>query len=331
MKKTIIVTGITILMSVMLLACAGASQTAEEVSDTAGATAQEPEKEEKVLVTEEDYREAISSAKDDPEKLKLYREFSAGYKMNADEYTEYATLCEKDGDTISQRNALYALYRMDPSEAHGQLLSDMTLKITSKDDDKAEGLLKKVADELENCEADDFSPEAVKGVIASDDWKKSFHIDNGTFTSHTEFTGDEISALVDSDSLQTRAVITVGDKRYLCDISYNRIDVGHEQIKDGEPEGEYYYRQKDDAGVDIVSVKGYIKDGHYVNQLDIIVNSTLYSGSFDDSGKTKEEQPEGFKGVVYAYSEGKANYLYVENADAASFVANVGKMGFEEF
>ena len=61
------------------------------------------------------------------------------------------------------------------------------------------------------------------------------------------------------------------------------------------------------------------------------LGENVYIGSFDDAGKTKEEQPEGFEGVVYAYTEDKSKYLYVENADALTWVANVADLGFGEF
>ena len=326
-----------LLISMMLTACADTGQSeavpaSEETnveestdvnSDDDTATAR--------LVTEEDYRNAIASASNDDKKLELYTEFSSVYKMTEQEYLEYAALCEKAGDTVSARKALFALYRSDPTEQHGQMLSDMTVRITPADDDKAQGLLESLLEEVKKCEDEDFSPDAIKQIIASDDWMKSFYIDNGTFTSNTEFSGDTLNAVVDSDNLYTRAVITAGDDRYMCAVSYNGVDAGHEQLKDQKPEGKYYYRQKDAENVDIVIANGYIKDGHYVNQLDITVSDIPYSGTFDDAGKTKEEQPQGFAGVVYAYTSDGSNYLYVEDADPQTFVANVGDMGFAEF
>ncbi|MCR5673153.1 MAG: hypothetical protein K6F87_05505, partial [Lachnospiraceae bacterium] len=194
MKKITFTT--LLIMTMLLAACSNSAQTEEatQPDDTAvsgsadGGSSEKPA----VLVTEDDYRNAIASETEDSRKLELYNEFSSSYRMNADEYAEYATLCEKAGDTVCQRKALFALYRMDPSEEHGGMLSNMTLKTTSADDEKAEGLLNDIVEGLKNCEADDFSPESVKSIIASEDWKKSFYIDNGTYTSHTEFSGDAI-------------------------------------------------------------------------------------------------------------------------------------------
>ncbi len=42
--------------------------------------------------------------------------------MKDDEYVEYATLCGEAGDSVTQRKVLFTLYRLDPTEAHGQLL-----------------------------------------------------------------------------------------------------------------------------------------------------------------------------------------------------------------
>ncbi len=325
-----------LLLSLMLAACAPQTQTTDdaaagqadgkEQTDSSNDDAADAQ-----LVTEEDYRNAIESASGDDKKLELYAQFSSVYKMTEAEYLEYAALCEKAGDTVSARKALFTLYRSDPTEQHGQMLSDMTLKITPADDEKAEGLLDALLAELKKCEDDDFSPDAIKQIFASNDWMKSFYIDNGTFTSHTEFSSESLEAVVDSDNLYTRAVITSGSDRYMCAVSYNGVDAGHEQIADNKPEGKYYYRQKDAENVDIVCANGYIKDGHYVNQLDITVGNITYSGSFDDAGKTKEEQPQGFEGTVYAYAPDGGNYLYVEDADPETFVAKVGEIGFSEF
>ena len=251
--------------------------------------------------------------------------------MTEDEYLDYAALCEKAGDTASQREALFMLYRTDPTEEHGNLLSGMTLKITDSDDDNAGVLLTGLADVLKNCGADDFSPEAVSQAVSSDDWKKSFYIDNGTFTSNTEYSGDGVSARVSSDQLETRAVITTDGIRCFCDVSYNGVNVGNVEVKGEDPEGKYCFRQYDTEGVDIICVNGYISDGHYVNRLDITVGGVPYHGDLDDAGKTKEEQPEGFSGVVYAYAEDGSNYLYVENADASEWVAKPDDMGFGDF
>ena len=320
---------IYLVTSFCFLSACGGKEVLPEPSGTQEDSAKQEAAEEKPLVTEEDYREAIASAADDAKKLELYREFASGYRLKEDEYIEYAGLCEKADDTAGQREVLFNLYRIDPTEEHGQLLSDMTLKITG--DDKIESLLNDMVAELKNCEADDFSPEGLRGLIASDDWKKTFYIDNGTFTSNTEYNGDGITAVVSSDTLATRAVITAGDIRYLCELNYDGTNVGHVEAKDGASSGRYYYRQLDADDVDIISVNGYINEGHYVNQTDFTVGSTVYHGSFDDAGHTKEEQPEGFEGVVYAYTDDKANYLYVENADASNWVANVADMGLGEF
>ncbi len=318
-------------LAVVLSACAGGTDT-DAAPDTSLQQAQESAQDSKeaVLVTEDDYRNAIADA-DDDRKLELYREFASNYRMKEEEYREYADLCDKAGDTVAQRDALFALYRMDPTEANGELLSGMTLKITASDDEKAEETLKKLVEVLKGCEADDFSSEGIKRIIESGQWKGSFHIDNGTFTSNTQYTGDELSADISSDQLATRAVITDGDKRYLCDISYNGTSVGYVGVKDGVSDGEYYYRQKDTEDVDIVAVSCYISGDHYVNQIDITVGGISYHGALDESGKTKEEQPEGFNGVVYAYTEDKGNYLYVENADPSTWVAKAKDMGFGEF
>ena len=329
------ITAVLLGLSLMTAGCAGKAQSEPAPSGSVQDATGESEEDlsggsEAVLVTEEDYRNALASA-DDDRKLDIYREFAKSYKMTEDEYRDYANLCEKAGDTVSQRDALFMLYRTDPTEEHGNLLSAMTLKITDSDDEKAGVLLKDLFEALMNCDAGDFSPEAAKEAVTSDDWKKSFYIDNGTFTSNTEYSGDGISATVSSDQLATRAVITSGEIRCFCDVSYNGVNVGSVGISDGVPEGTYCYRQFDPEGVDIIHVNGYISDGHYVNRMDVVVGGVSYHGEFDDAGKTKEEQPEGFSGVVYAYAEDGSNYLYVENAEAQNWVAKPDEMGFGDF
>ena len=136
-----------LLISMMLTACAdtGQSETVPASEDTNAEESTDVNSDDDTatakLITEEDYRKAIASASDDDKKLELYTEFSSVYKMTEQEYLEYAALCEKAGDTVSARKALFALYRSDPTEQHGQMLSDMTVRITPADDDKAQGLL----------------------------------------------------------------------------------------------------------------------------------------------------------------------------------------------
>ncbi len=334
-KKNIIgIAAVMLGFSLILSACSGKAEAPEQASGVAEASGEESAassgEKETVLVTEEDYRNALASA-DDDRKIAIYKEFAGSYKMTEDEYKDYADLCGKAGDTVSQREALFMLYRTDPTEEHGNLLSTVTLRITDADDDKAGELLTSLVEALKDCGSGDFSPEAAKEIIGSDHWKKSFYIDNGTFTSNTEYSGDARFAEVSADQLATRAVITSQDVRYLCDISFGGVSVGSVEVADKKSEGKYCYRQFDPEGVDIIVVNGYINDGHYVNRLDVTVGEVTYSGEFDDAGKTKEEQPEGFAGVVYAYAEDGSNYLYVENADAATWVAKAGEMGFGDF
>lgn len=314
-----------VLCAAFITACAG-----KEPEAPADTPVQTEKEESKPLVTEEDFRDALANESDDKKKLEIYDEFFAGYRLTEDEYKEYAALCEKTGDAVKQREVLYKLYTIDPTEEHGQLLSEMTYSITGKDDDKAASLLENMVEELKNCGDDDFSPDGLKSIIGSDDWKRSFYLDNGTFTSHTGYKDDKISASVASDMLATRAVITEGDVKYLCDISFESESFGHVGLKDGVPEGEYCYRLIEN-GVDIVLVNGYYKEGHYVNQFEMTVGGIKYKGSFDEKGKTKETQPEGFSGVVYAYTEDGSKYLYAEDTTVDEFVADAKKLGLEGF
>ncbi len=321
-KRSIVT--ISIVLAALLTSCSSAQS-----ADAPLASTSDTKEEAAPLVTEEDFRNALVTASE-KEKLQIYDEFSAGYKLKEDEYIEYAYLCEKNGDSKKQRDILYKLYTIDPTEAHGELLAKMTYRITDKDDDKAAAVLGKLIDEIKKCGDDDFSTEGIKNVIGSDEWKGSFYIDNGTFTSKTEYSDASITASVTSDALATRVVAVADNVRYLCDISYQKERLGHVGLNGDIPEGEYCYRLIEN-GVDTVLVNGYYKEGHYVNQLEITAGGVKYKGSFDDSGKTTEKQPEGIDGVAYAYSEDERGYLYVEGATVSDFVADAEKLGFEGF
>lgn len=333
MKKKILIMFIVSAMSVLLAACTQTPGNGEVTGDTVSRSEEAEKKEEQAPapVTEEDFRNAIASETDDADKLKTYTDFAANYKMNKDEYLEYASLSEKAGDTVSQRRALYLLYISDPTEENGERLSDMTLKITDADDKNAGPVLEKLTDEIVKCESGDLSVEGVRSIVGSNDWKASFYIDNGTFTSNTEYTNDSFSANVSSDSVRTRVIITKPDKKYLCDASYDGTSVAIAGVSDGKPEGEYFCRKTDPEGIDIVIVKGYYNNDHYVNRCDITIGESVYHATFDNDGKTKEKQPEGFQGVVYAYTDDGNNYLYVTDGDASNWVAKIKDLGFEDF
>ncbi len=283
------------------------------------------------LVTEEDFRTALQAVADDTEKLSVYRDFFENFRMQENEYIDFAKLLEQAGDSVMQRKVLYTLYCMDPTEAHGQLMSDMTLKLTPQDDAKAEGLLNSLLDELKKCDEDGFSTEGLKAITDSADWKESFFIDNGTFTSHTEFEGETLQATIDSDSLGTKAVLVSDNTRYLCDLSYAGETVGKVALSDGKAEGAYCLLKLSDDGGNVETVSGEVRDGHYVNQITVVANGTTYTGTFDDAGKTKEEQPQGLKGCAYAYSKDGNRYLYIADVNASDFVANIADMGFTAF
>ena len=335
-KKRPVLICLLIMTAMILASCKGAAG----MQDAAVPGAESAVAEEKTapkedtdtkLVTEEDYRNAIASAANDAEKLELYGQFAASYRMNADEYIDYAALCEAAGDTFSQRNALLRLYMIDPTEENGQRMSDMTLKITAADDEKAGELIDSVVGEIKKSEADDFSPEGLKAIFLSDEWKKSFYIDNGTFTSHTEYTGNGKTAVVYSDSIETRVTVTEEGSRYTARMSYDGTDAGIATKGDAAAGDGYFLRRTDNDGVDTVIVNGYTDNGHYVNQLEIKIGDSVYKGTLDKDGKTEEEQPAGLNGTAYAYTQDRSNYLYAEGTDASSWVADIEEMGFEEF
>ncbi|MCR5673548.1 MAG: hypothetical protein K6F87_07530, partial [Lachnospiraceae bacterium] len=252
-----------IMIMISVSACGGAGggtpKTADPgTPDSATATETEEVSEESTdtLVTEDDYRNAIASAADDEKRLELYKQFSSSYRMNADEYIAYAGLCEAAGDTVSQRNALWRLYMIDPTEENGQRMSDVVVNITDAEDANAADMIKNVVEEVKKCEADDFSSDGLRTIFTSEEWKNSFWLDNGTFTSHTKYLGDKVSATVDADSIETRVTVTADDDRYFARMSYDGLSAGH--VSKGDASGDkYYLRQKDAGGVDTVIVNGY--------------------------------------------------------------------------
>lgn len=316
--------GICILLLPALLACGRA----QEDGNTPAETVSQPETAQltQAPVTEEDYRNAISSASGE-EKIALYRDFCANYIMSEEEYRDYAGLLADAGDSLSARDVLFMLYRSDPSEEHGELLAAQSVEMTGENHPEAEEVLARLTESLEKLGTDDFSADEIRELLASDEWKDTFYIDNGTFTSHTEVSGGRLSASVDSDSLSTKVLLTTSDEGFLLHVTPAHLSAGRR----GNADDSYVYRSIGADGVDIVSVTGYAKEGHYVNQLDLTVDGLLYQGSFDDAGKTKEEQPEGVNGTVYAYSDDQSRYLYAEGVSPDNFVATPDALGFETF
>ncbi len=325
MKRCIV---LLILSSVLLGAC-GSSTEQVQSEPAQQSTQEQSEKENKTPVTESDFRSALAEAPDE-QKLVLYRDFAANFRMNEDEYLDYAALCEQAGDTVTQRRALMTLYKLDPTEAHGELLSAMTLKIQATDDAHAEGLLMELADLIAECGAGDFSAESLRAVVDSEDWKRSFYIDNGVFTSNTEYIGDALSAEVASDQFQTVATIWSSDTKYACEISYEGVKVASVALTDGAPAGAYVYREWDADGADVVSVTGTVADGHLTGSFTIVTGAVSYAGTVDDAGKSTEEQIKNVNGTIYAYSDNKKQYLYADG-DASDWVADLAQMGFWSF
>ncbi len=315
--------GICVLLVLAFVSC-GMPQEGQSVpADTA--VTPETAEQTKAPVTEEDFRNALSTASGD-EKIALYRDFCANYIMNEEEYRDYAKLLADAGDSLGAREVLFMLYKSDPSEEHGKLLSELPVMLDGENAAEAEETLEGLAEALRKLGTGDFSEEEVLSILSSDAWKKTFYIDNGTFTSYTEVSG-EITASVVSDSLATRVLFSTSEEGFLVDATPSSLKAGRK----GNADETYAYRSIGADGVDIVSVTGYARDGHYVNQLDLTVDGVHYQGSFDDAGKTKEAQPDGVNGTVYAYSDDGDKYLYAENVSPADFVATPDALGFEAF
>lgn len=318
-----------LLTSMLFTACGNSpsdavNQPTESIEQSA--TEQQANEEQPSFVTEEDFRNALSSATGE-QKLALYRDFAANYRMQEDEYIEYAALCEQAGDMVSQRRALMSLYKLDPTEAHGELLAAMTLQITPADDAHAEGLLQELAELIGNCNADDFDVETLRAFVDTEDWKGSFYIDNGTFTSNTAFESDTLSATVSSDQFVTTATIISADTEYMCEISYEGVKAAYLT----KSAGVYAYHAWGEENADALKVNGSLQDGHFTDAFDATIDGKTYHGTFDEAGKTKEEQPKGFTGTVYAYADNGKDYLYVEEADPAEWVATPEELGFGSF
>ena len=315
----------------IFVGCESAPKEVEDAVATVAESVEEAGINVNELVTEEDYRSALAmlDSSDLAGKIELYNEFSNIYQLTEDEYLDFAAAYSEIGDANSQRDILHKLYRLDPSKEHGEMMSDVAYVISDADNGETIDILQSLADVLDAASAEDFTTKAITDIVGTDAWKESFYIDNGTFTSHTVYSGSAIDSDIMSDKIITKGKITRDGKLYSFDVSAAGCTIGVCELSENNPEGGFSVFEYDSDGNLTLKKSGNIKDGHCVGDLTVVLNGTEYKGTFGDDGLTSETQQEGLEGVVYAYDASETNYLYVEGKTAEEWKADLEFVGIE--
>lgn len=320
-----------VVLSLTLTGCGGTESTTNGNADLEEDNvniAEETVIEGNELVTEEDYRNAIKiyDNSDLTGKVELYKAFSTVYQLTEDEYIEYASICGETGDTNAQRDILHKLYRLDPTKEHGEMMSAVPYTITDEENESVNSL-QNLADILDGASSEGFSINAVSDFVATDAWKNTFYIDNGTFSSHTICEGNSIAGDITSDRILTKGIIKRNGKQMIFETSAIGSTISQCELSENNLEGNFSIFEYDSDGSLSVAKNGTIKDGHCVGDIYINLGGIEYKGSFDDDGLTKEAQVEGVDGAIFAYDEGHRNYLYATGEDSKIWRADLEYIG----
>lgn len=265
---------------------------------------------------------------DEKETIQYYINLENEGTITLDEYFTWAKLLANENDDISARKILWRAYRIYPEKRTSDALAEFVMDINA-DDEEYNQKFEMISLLKEAFEQDSLNLE----LLDTSEWKENFWLGEGVFNTNTRLNTEDgfiqVSSLVDStcvlcvheDNTFEYYVINNDNALYVSG-SYKDLLLGASLSYDGDECIRWYKGNELHREVSCT-----VANNLLVGQLDIIINGTSYEGSFDENGKTLEEQPPKVEGVVYAYSSNKKKYLYSEEEE---LVANISLIGLPE-
>lgn len=310
----------------LIFSCACADEAVEDVTATSEEAIKEPR-------TEQEYREAIASLGEEESDLQLSLEYyDKLWLLDAfteEDFTAVCNIYAALGDAENLRNTLIRKHTYYPSEAN---LKEITNVIVYKDatDTAVQTIMDNLLIALQEETTDN-----TKLLIGSEEWKAEMQDDLIGVSRKTLYTGSGYRAQITSDTYETDIYIIKDDMSviYYKNNSAGEI-IGNVMLEKDAYNGDYIIGYYNTDGEFIKECKGTFQNGVTVGEFTIEYDGRIYTGEFDENGKTTVEQKDKITddgGVIYAYNKSAYKYLYAENAAVDNFIIDYSYLGMPAY
>lgn len=260
------------------------------------------------------------------------------------EYLAVAKQCEENGDTKGQYEALEMMVRLYPTVENAALLDEVIVRYDvseGKEDGTDEVSLNEIEGNLAqikiSLEAGDM--DAVAELIVTDSWQKNFLPVIQGIHKKTLFAGDEYQMQITASSSGTQIWCLNSDNTiYLFEKEGTKTIYMQTVYGDASYNGEmtvhFQNAETENNAETNTVITGTFTNAVCTGELIFDYNGTVYTGTFDEQGKTTETQDSTVSqngGVVYAYDENEKTFLYVPEQDADTFVIDSEFLGVPVF
>lgn len=307
----------------------GTAEAEKPIEAKQGSETEEP-KAEQGPVTVEDYRNAIVALGDDMESLRLaqkyYEELLARDAFQENDFLALAEVYALLGDAEEQRDTLWRLYRLYPTEANADILSSLVVEVDDTDGAVVE-LINRWKTEMEGGNAVEL-----QNLIASEEWKNALWLDTGAMVQKTRYVSAGETIQITSDICETEIACLGQDGEFLY---YRCNELGtimsDATLRDGIYSGPATISYYDAEGALYKQIACSLQNGICVDKIDIFYDGNTYVGKLNENGTTIEEQISKVKGTIYAYSDNGRSYLYQPDTAVADFVIGSKFVGLPEY
>ncbi len=294
-----------------------------------GPETEEP-KAEQGPATVEDYRNAIAALGNDMESLRLarkyYEELLARDAFQEKDFLALAEVYALLGDAEEQRDTLWKLYRLYPTEANADILSSLVVETDDTDGAVAE-LINRWKTEMEDGDA-----AGLQSLIASEEWKNALWLDTGALVQKTRYASAGETVQITSDACETEIACLGQDGGFLY---YRCNELGtimsDAALRDGIYSGPATVSCYDAGGALYKQIACSLQNGTCVDKIDIFYDGNAYAGKLNENGTAIEEQIPMVKGTIYAYTDDGRSYLYQPDTAVEDFVIDSKFVGLPEF
>lgn len=236
------------------------------------------------------------------------------------------------------------MVRLYPTVENAALLDEVIVRYDvseGKEDGTDEVSLNEIEGNLAqikiSLEAGDM--DAVAELIVTDSWQKNFLPVIQGIHKKTLFAGDEYQMQITASSSGTQIWCLNSDNTiYLFEKEGTKTIYMQTVYGDASYNGEmtvhFQNAETENNAETNTVITGTFTNAVCTGELTFDYNGAVYTGTFDEQGKTTETQDSTVSqngGVVYAYDENEKTFLYVPEQDADTFVIDSEFLGVPVF
>lgn len=283
--------------------------------------------------TEEELRKAVGTLGNEGDelslKVKYYERLYAMDLFAEEDFLALAQAYGEQGDWERQRLMLSKVLRLYPCQEYADLVSGVVVRKDNMDE-AAASLAAQMREALERQDVT-----ALRALTETQEWRMEMLGELAGIMNRIQYRAGSDVIQIATDGLSTEIVWRDGsDHLYCYKNGAAETMAGTALLGDAGYEGPVEVSFYDGEGNILQSYQGTMSSGLCVGQITVTYQGTEYTGLFDESGRTLEEQVKNVTekgGVCYAYAPGKKLYLYQQDATVEDFRIDAAYLGLPEY